>query len=319
MLLCYYWCFWLLCWVGVVYAIYLWDQFAHETFYTFKCSIIFYIAVLLLLLQLIWIPLPSLQHPLKHTVQTLCASLPADVMSWPLRGVVTAGWQLRSGAGALPRVGPSLSKLSAGQAGRQAALQFDGRRKAGPKGTAARKRLELHWGCSGGWGGITPTVVKEEGSVWRRKEEKKPSKPDKASEKQCEDCRRKRRKRRERRSVHQGERTLMDFMTFCIGQRSSWTFSKLRSTSSVAAKLSRLVDKCAAREHWACSAPWKKLGDGEESFGGTALVFFPRAVFLSKDNARELGSLFFAWHRTTLPVEFGIYPSDLSWCRLIVE
>ena len=207
------------------------------------------------------------------------------------------------------------------QAGRQAALHFDGRRKAGPKGTAARKRLELHWGCSGGWGwgGMTPTGVKEEGSVWRRKEEKKASKPDKASEKQCEDCRRKRRKRREKRSVHQGERSLMDFKTFCIGQLSSWTFLKLRSTSSVAAKLSRLVDKCAVREHWACSVPWKKLGDGEESFGGTALVFFPRAVFLSKDNARELGSLFFAWHRTTLPVEFGIYPPDLSWCRLIVE
>lgn len=48
------------------------------------------------------------------------------------------------------------------QTSRQAALQFDGRRKAGPKSTAARKQLELHWGC---WGGMTPTGVKEEGSV----------------------------------------------------------------------------------------------------------------------------------------------------------
>lgn len=37
---------------------------------------------------------------------------------------------------------------------------------------------------------MTPTGVKEEGSVWRRKEEKKPSKPDKASENPCGDCRR---------------------------------------------------------------------------------------------------------------------------------
>lgn len=72
---------------------------------------------------------------------------PTDVMPWPLRGVVTAVWQLRSGVGALLVLDPVWASWAQG---RQAALQFDGRRKAGPKGTAARKRLELHWGCLGG-------------------------------------------------------------------------------------------------------------------------------------------------------------------------
>lgn len=73
----------------------------------------------------------------------------------------------------------------------------DGRSE--PKGTAARKRLQLHSGCLEG--GMTPTGAKEEeGSVWRRKEkgyeegeeeeeEKTGSKPDKASEKVCADSR----------------------------------------------------------------------------------------------------------------------------------
>lgn len=74
------------------------------------------------------------------------ACVAAVVMPRPLRGAVTAVGQLRSGA--------IVSELRAGQAGREAAQQFDGRRKAGPKGTAARKRLQLHWGCFGGGGGV---------------------------------------------------------------------------------------------------------------------------------------------------------------------
>lgn len=79
--------------------------------------------------------------------------------------------------------------------------QFDGRRKAGPKGTAARKRLELHLGVRVGGGvtgvgGVTPTGVKEECSVWRRKGGEKPLvNLSEASEEQCEDRRRKDRTR----------------------------------------------------------------------------------------------------------------------------
>lgn len=98
-----------------------------------------------------------------HRMDALCVCyvtcFPADVTPWPLRGVVTAVRQLRSGAGAL-----ALYPVWASWAhGRKAALQCDGRRKAGPKGTAARKRLQLHSGCLEG--GMTPTGVKEEGSV----------------------------------------------------------------------------------------------------------------------------------------------------------
>ncbi len=78
---------------------------------------------------------------LSPPLSVLSASSP-----WPLRGVVAAVWQLRSGAGALALL-EQVDRRAGKQAGRQAQLQFDGRRKAGPKGTAARKRLELHWGC----------------------------------------------------------------------------------------------------------------------------------------------------------------------------
>lgn len=69
----------------------------------------------------------------------------------------------------------------------QAALQFDGRRKAERPGNGSN----YNWGFARG--GMTPTGAKEEGSVWRRKEQKKPRKPDKASEEQYEGRLRKRR------------------------------------------------------------------------------------------------------------------------------
>lgn len=121
----------------------------------------------------------------------LVTSFPADVMPRPLRGVVTAVGQLRSRAGAL-----TLYQAPASWAhGRKAALQCDGRRKAGPKGTAARKQLQLHSGClEGEWHPLEGRRRAVCGDVRRRK---KASKPDKASEKQCEDRRRKKRKRRE--------------------------------------------------------------------------------------------------------------------------
>lgn len=83
-----------------------------------------------------------------------------------------------------------MSKLSAGQA----SLQFDGRRKGRAQRHCGQEAARISGGgVAAAWGRegvVTPTGVKEEGSVWKRKEEKKHSKPHKASEKQYQDCRR---------------------------------------------------------------------------------------------------------------------------------
>lgn len=162
------------------------------------------------------------------------------------------------------------------------------------------------------WGGMTPTGVKEEGSVWRRKEEKKPSKPDKASEKQCEDCRRKRRRRRERRSFQQRNAHWWILWHFASGSCSLVYFNP-RSTSLVAANFlfswqvrgsGTLGMFCALEETW-----WRG-----GKFRGTAVWF---SALFSKDNACKVGFLCMALDYTAPPV-WNI-SSDLSWCRLIVE
>ena len=79
-------------------------------------------------------------------------------------------------------------------------------------------------------------------------------------------------------------------------------FLKLRSTSSAAAKLSPFqLTSALLGNSGACSAPWKKLGDGEESFGGggTALVcvcfslFFSPELFFFPRITRVNSDLFF--------------------------
>ena len=196
-----------------------------KLFYTFKRSILFYIAVLLLLLQLhVNTPsIPAAASAQTHGVWTLVCVSPGTCRVSATEGRCYGGLTAPE-----PSWGPSSRWTQFEQVerrtGRQRCSLMGGGRQ-GPKALRPGSGSNYTGGAQGGVGagvrGMTPTGVKEECSVWRRKEEKKPSKPDKASEEQCEDCRRKRRKRRERRSVQQRERTLMDFMTFRIGQLSS--------------------------------------------------------------------------------------------------
>lgn len=103
------------------------------------------------------------------------------------------------------RRGPALwseSSLAGRRAGRQ----------AGNSAAVRRKRLELHRVCLGG--GMTPTGVKEEGSVRRRKEEKKtPANLTKLPRNSAKDGRPARGRRRQTRS-------LMDSMSLRLGQLS---------------------------------------------------------------------------------------------------
>lgn len=124
------------------------------------------------------------------------------VLPRPLRGVVSAIWQLRSGAVALALDQVWASRAQDSQAG-SAAVAEEGRAQRHCGQEAARITLGV---LEVGWaGGLTPTRVKEEGRVCgdvRRR--KNLVKPDKASEKQCEDCPRKKGRRRERLTFQQG-------------------------------------------------------------------------------------------------------------------
>lgn len=74
------------------------------------------------------------------------ACCPAAANLSPLRGAVSAAPKRSE----LRQPGASPERSAVRRAGRQAVLRFDGRRKAGPKGTAARKQLRLHRGRLGG-------------------------------------------------------------------------------------------------------------------------------------------------------------------------
>lgn len=201
------------------------------------------------------------------------------------------------------------------QAGRQAVLRFDGRRKAGPNGTAARKRLRLHRGRLGG-GEWHPLKRRRRAVCEDVRRRKKARKPDKASENQYEDCRwRTREKTKD--ALFSRRRRADGFYPTSQRTVACLYFLKHHSAPCI---ISNFPFTCQVRtrEHWAWLAPQKKLGDEEESLGWTS-GWSPE---LSFSRITHKKSRIFAWHGTTQPVRFGIYPLirvDASWlwnCKL---
>ena len=138
----------------------------------------------------------------------ISAPPPARVRPRPLGGgVPAAGRAGTSPMGPSLTSGPSCEWLSAAR-----------RRTDREQRCSLQEAARITLGVLGG-GGMTPTGVKEEeGSVWRRKEEKKPSKPDKASEKRSEELSAEQETQTRKTLSPAGGRSLMDSMSSRIGQ-----------------------------------------------------------------------------------------------------
>lgn len=169
----------------------------------------------------------------------------------------------------------------------------------------------------GAWGGEWHPLKRRRRAVCEDvRRRKKARKPDKASENQYEDCRwRTREKTKD--ALFSRRRRADGFYPTSQRTVACLYFLKHHSAPCI---ISNFPFTCQVRtrEHWAWLAPQKKLGDEEESLGWTS-GWSPE---LSFSRITHKKSRIFAWHGTTQPVRFGIYPLirvDASWlwnCKL---